>query len=40
MKTSGSVSVMRLHYPIAKTEGNCFLVRRTSTPDGKHFVCR
>ena len=39
METSGSVSVMHLHYPIAKT-GNCFLARRTSTPNGKHFVWR
>ena len=34
METSGSVSVMHLHYPIAKT-GNCYLVRRTSTRNGK-----
>ena len=39
METSGSVAVMHLHDPIAKT-GNCFLARRTSTPNGKHFVWR
>ena len=40
MKTNGSeyyIHVMHLHYRIAKT-GNCFLVRRTSTPNGKILV--
>ena len=42
LKTTGSVSyvhVMHLHYRIVKT-GNCFLIRRTSTPNGKILVRR